>query len=614
MDKPGLDELLALELATSKVWEPAHSNFAEDEKYYELEFANELNIPVEFKASGFVLPTARDHIDSFADHIDIANARVKVNKLSTSDIDADRAEMMRKWYTGIIYRTNVESDISPWRVGAKHFPLYGMVVWKTVWDADRWPDKPKQKIDESENDYALRIDEWRNQTHESLPIVIQAVCPHNILLDPSYGGRRFIFEKHPMVVYDITKRWPKWGNPSNKKLEQEAEYIIYWDKNYRCEWIDKEPLLKGGVVKHNYGFIPYVVIDAGLGNISSDGKLEKRYVGLLRYARELLVAESRSFSLNDVVLSRGAMPWGYITGANAAQVTEISQKFGTWNPLPEGVELKEMSPQVPADALRTHMFIISDFLAAHSAPRSTRGLSETGVRSGVDRREIASTAGLRFAYSTEAFKNGTAKVLSNCARIYKNIVPGDIRVWSHTPTDEFDVVIDKKLMKEPFNCFVEFAPFSEEDEYRRHDDLERLHKTGITTKRWTRQQMSNVDALAMEEEEEVEKLMNSPIIQGIFDQYAAQKLTEALAKRQQAEAMKGGEPFMMSGAEPPELPGQLPPGQSPIYGEGTRTMGDMTQNIRPVPTAAEQAQQALAGMRSKTPVNPMQGFGGGGTQ
>ena len=612
MDKPGLEELLELEAATSKFWQPAHQKFEEDEEYYELNFVDKLNIPEEFKASGVVLPTGRDHVDSFADHVDIANARVKVNKLSTTDIDAESAEMMRKFYTGLIYRTNVESDISPWRVAAKHYPIYGMAVFKTVWDADRWPDKPKQKSSESDEDYNLRLDEWRYQTHESLPIVIQAVNPLNFFGDPSYGGRRYVFEKHPMLIYDIRKKWPKWGNPENKGLDKESEYISYWDNAYRCEWIDKEPLLKGGVVKHNYGLYPYVVIDAGLGNISSDGKLEKRYVGLLRYVKDLLVAESRSFSLNDVVLSRGAMPWYLAEGANAALLTEIVQRFGVVNPLPDGVTLKEMAPQVPPDALRTHMFIISDYLSAHSAPRSTRGLSETGVRSGVDRREIAATAGLRFAYSTEAFKNGTAKVLSNCARIYKNIVPGDIRVWSHTPTDEFDMVIDKNKMKEPFTCFVEFAPYSEEDEYRRHDDLERLYKTGITTKRWTRQQMSNVDALAMEEEDEVEKLANDPIIQGIFSQYAAQKLTEALAKRQQAEALKGGEPLA-----PPPPPGAETMGAPPPPGAGAMPGppgGNMTQNIRPVPTSAEQAQQALAGMRSKTSVNPIQGFMGGGTQ
>ena len=166
MGKPSLEELLALEQTTSKYWADVHSRFEDDERYYELEFAQELKLPVEFSASGFILPTARDHIDSYADHIDIANARVKVNKLSTSDIDDDRAEMMRKFYTGLIYRTNVESDISPWRVGAKYYPLYGMVVWKTVWDADRWPDKPRQKIGEQDTDYAIRVDEWRNKTHE----------------------------------------------------------------------------------------------------------------------------------------------------------------------------------------------------------------------------------------------------------------------------------------------------------------------------------------------------------------------------------------------------------------------------------------------------------------
>ena len=583
--------------------------FNNDETYYELDFKDKLEIPIEFADEGVVLPTARDMVDTFVDHIDISNARVSVNKKGTSQLAIDEAEMMRKIYLGLIHRTNVESDISPWRVAAKHYALHGLGVFKTVWDADRWPDKPKQGEGENEDDYANRVDEWRAETHESLPIVIQAINPGCIMPDPSYGGRQFVIEKQSRLCFDVSRRWPHWGNPKNKKLSEEVTLISYWDNTYRCDLIDGEPILKvkGGIVKHKYGFIPYVLIDSGLGNLSTDGDASKRYVGILRYMFDLLVAESRDFSISDIVLKKAGFPYLVISGKNAGLVTEISQKYGVANKLPEGVTVEEVVSKVPPDALAQHLYRTSDYIAAHAAPRSVRGLGETGVRSGADRRLVIAEASSRYQYSTDAFRNGTAKVLTNCARIIKNVIPDSFNVWAKTPTDEFDIEIDKKKMREPFTCYVEFAPISEEDEYRRHDDLERMAASGIVTRRWARTQMSNVDPLAMERDEEREKLMNDPMLQQLVSQYAAGKLAAEIAKRGGAEALAAQPPT----SQIPMTP--LMPTQSMPAAEAGRGLVPPIPQVAPL-GSAEDIQNQLAALRSKKSMKPMQGIGGGGSR
>ncbi len=582
--------------------------FKQDETYYELKFADKMDLPTEFASEGIVLPTARDMVDTFVDHIDIANARVFVNRKGTSNESADEQEMMRKFYLGLINRTNVESDISPWRVAAKHYALHGLAVFKTVWDADRWIDKPEQADGESETDYAERIEEWQSQTHQSIPIIIQAINPNCIMPDPSYGGRQFVIEEQSRICFDASKRWPNWSNPKSKKLDQQVTYISYWDDTYRCDMIDGEPILKvkGGVVKHKYGFIPYILIDSGLGNMAADGEPEKRYVGILRYMFDLLVAESRDFSISDIVLKKAGFPYLIISGKNAALVTEISQKYGVANRLPEGVTVEEIVSKVPPEALAQHLYRTSDYISAHAAPRSVRGLSETGVRSGADRRLVLSEAAARYQYSTEAFKNGTAKVLTNCARLMKNVVPGNVRVWAKTPTDNFDVEIDKKKMKEPFTCYVEFAPISEEDEYRRHDDLERLAASGIVTPQWARTQMSNVDPQAMEIEVEKEKLKNDPNIQSIVAQYVGGRLAQAISQRSAAEGLAAG------------LPPAIPPMGQP-QGVMPQQSGIPRQMTPPIPEraqtgSAEELQKQLASLRSNKSIKPQQGIGGGGNR
>jgi hypothetical protein len=454
------------------------------------------------------------------------------------------------------------------------------------------------KDGESEDSYASRIDTWRDETHLSLPIVIQAINPSCILPDPSYGGRQFVFEVQERTAFDVSNRWPHWTNPKEKKLTDKVKYVQYWDNKFRCDLIDGETILKipGGVVEHNYGFIPYVLIDTGLGNISSDADPRKRYVGILRYIQGLLIAESRDFSISDCVLKKTAWPWGVLEDDGsglAGTVGKIDQSFGSYTPLPRGVKIKEMTPQVPPDALNQHMYRTSSYITAHAAPNSVRGLPEQGVRSGADRRLMIAEAASRYQYATEAFKNGTAKVLMNCARLMKNVIPGNFNVWARTPTDEFDIEIDKAKMKEPFTCYVEFAPISEEDEYRRHDSLERLVASGIVTRPWARTQMSNVDPIAMEKGEERERIKNDPMLQQSISQYIAGKMAEALSKRSAAESISNPPPPVQGVAQPIEAGRRMVP---PI------------PNIAPL-GSAQNLQNDMANMRSKTPMSPTQGRG-----
>ena len=609
--KPTVEDILAITDRCEDFYRERNRQFAEDERFYELEFAADLQLPDEFATMGIVLPTGRDMVDAYTNHVDLNDARVFVNRKGTYKASDEHNEKLRKFYHGLIYMTNVMSSISPWRVGGKHHGAHGLAVFKDVWDADRWAGKPDRKQDESENNYAARIDEWRATSHNSLPIVIQAVNPYNIYPDPAFGGELYVIEKHERLVYDAVRIWPRWGNTDGKKATDTCTFISYWDKNWRCDIVDGEPVLKvkGGVAPHNYGFVPYVLIDAGLGNVGINALPEQRYVGILRYIKNLLISESRDYSIADIILSKTAWPWGYIKGADKNLVTSIKPRFGTYLPLPDGVEIKEMYPQVPPDALQQHMAISAGYIAAHAAPRVSQGLSESGVRSSADRRLVLGEAALRYQYSSEAFAFGTARVMMNCARIFKDVLPGDVNVWAKTPTDEFDIELSPKDIKEPFTCYIEFAPFSEEDEYRRHDDLERLVQTGLVTPKWARTQMSNVDAVAMDIEEEIQRLRMDPQLQAVTAQIAFQMMQAAIAKR--GMAMEVNNP---AAAQPgaPQQPGRQPapqPGQPAPAGQ----MAPPTPNMPP-PGSAGQMQNALANLRSQTPVHPMQGHGGGGAQ
>lgn len=590
MAKPEVGDILELDSQLeSDIYGGISSLFRKDQRYYELDFLSELGLPTEFAADGIVLPTARDIVDVATDHTDISNARVSVNRKGITNVADEEAEMLRKFYLGVIYKTNTESPISPWRVGAKHYWLHGVTFFKTLWDADRWPNKPIQRSGESDKDFEKRITEWQGETSPKMPIVVQAVNPWNVRPDPDHISREFYIEKHEKTVFNMKRRYPKWSNPEGKQIGQDVVWTEYWDKDYKCFLADGEPVLpRGGVVKHNYGFLPYVEIDSGLGNQSLDSDIEMKWVGLLRYMFDILKSQSRNYSVSDVINMKGAWPWYGARddqeGAKVKKLRKLDVSYGAVNDL-TGIELEKMSPDQPADALIRHLALSDDIISSHSAPRSLRGLGETGVRSGSDRRLILAEAGMRYTYSKDAFKYGTAKVLTNCAKLYKNVIPSDIRLWnwSQAAADEFDEIIKRDKMKEPFTCYVEFAPISEEDEYRRLDSLERQVQTGLLTKHTARRQMTNIDPIA-EDKQEKKDLIEQALIP-VIAEYAKQKAGLQLQAKMAAQAP--------------------PPSQGP--------QGGLTTQSPPavMPGSAQDLQRQIASQQ-RPPINVGQGVGGGG--
>lgn len=528
-----MDEIKEIMGKIEPIYSNLHELFAKEEAFYECDIKGYLKMPKQFEADRVILPTGRDTVDTAVDHTDIANARVFVNKKGTSAQSEESAEMMRKIALGIIHRTNVESSIAPGRQSAKHFWLHGLGVLKILWDADRWMDKPAQKEGENENDYAERLDAWRAFSHYALPIHIQAVNPAAIFPDPATGGGLYIIEKHKKLMFDARTQFPLWSNPLGKDVGDYVEYATYYDKTFRCDLLDGEPILKvrGGVAPHKYGFIPYTLIESGLGNLSIEAQPEMRYVGLLRYMLDLLVSESLNYTLTDILMKRETMKGGYITGSDSGTVGEIKQEYGTYFDLGQkDVEFHDWGTKLAPQEVYAHLATTSNYISAHGTPRSLMGMGESGVRSGADRRIVIAEAASKFNYSKDAFANGWANVLSKCMLLIKNVIPGNFNVWAKTPTDEIDVEVNKSALKEPFTFYVEFAPISEEDEYRRQDSLVKLWNggNGLVTKDWARKQMSNVDAKAMARAEMKENLRNSPTFLQIKDQVLAAKYQEAL--------------------------------------------------------------------------------------
>ncbi len=610
-DKPTIDGILKQFEFCKKYYSTLRTKYEEDEEFYNLAFKDRLNIPGEFAKDIVVLPTARDVVDTGVNHTNVNNARVFTNRKGTSDVSKESAEMLRKLGMGIIHGINVEARIAPAHVGAKHYWKHGLAVFKTMWDADRWIDKPKQD-GQSKEDYAKKMDEWRGSQHLSLPIVIKAIHPYHIMPDPYTGGDYYVIEWHKRKLFDVLKIWPHFKNESKREPDDMVETFSYWTDKYRAEFVvtslegesiagDTMLKIPGGVVAHKYGFNPYTLIENGLGDEDTKNKPEKRYVGLLRYMNDLLVSESMNYTLNNILMAKETMKGGYITGVDAEALGEIKQEYGKYWPVGDkDVEFHDWESKIPSEASYRQLATTHDYISGHAAPRSARGLSEVGVRSGADRRLIIAEASAIYQYATPAFQNGWAQILSKCAMLVKNVIPGDFEIWTRTPADEFDVVVKKDLIKEPFNYYVEFAPISEEDEYRRQDSLLKMWNggQGITTQEWTWGQMSNVDPERMRKQQEKENLRRMPSYNAIKDQTLAMLYQQALQQvglqGQVAQPQTGQGTQTAQGQRPlvPGIPDRAPLGSA-------QDLDNQLQNL---------VQQNSSGIQGG------QGVGGGGNR
>ena len=573
-DKPTKASILEQFEFCKKYYSKLRTAYEKDEEFYNLDFKNRLNIPGEFRKDRVILPTARDVVDTGVNHTNINNARVFTNKKGSSEIRNKSSEMLRKLGLGIIHGINVESRIAPAHVGAKHYWKHGLAVFKTIWDADRWVDKPQNVSPE-------KMDEWRAGQHLSLPIVIKAINPYHIMPDPYTGGDYYVIEWYKRKLYDVKRIWPHFKDKKGRKPDDMIEVFSFWTDKWRAEVVltsdGDEPIagefmlrLPGGVVAHKYGFNPYTLIESGLGDEDTKNKPENRYVGLLRYMYDLLVSESANYTLNDILMKKETMKGGWITGADASTISEVKQEYGKYWPVGDkDVEFHDWESKIPPEASYRQLATTTDYISGHAAPRSARGLSETGVRSGADRRLVIAEASAIYQYATPAFQNGWSQILSKCAMLVKNVIPGDFKIWTKTPTDEFDVVVKKDLIKEPFNYYVEFAPISEEDEYRRQDSLLKMWNggQGITTQEWTWNQMSNVDPERMRRSQEKERLRAMPSYNQIKDQTMAMMYQQAL----QAQGLQGqpvqeqpGTPQTTDGQRPlvPGIPNRAAPGSA----------------------------------------------------
>ena len=513
--KPTLEEILELKKYVEKYYQEAHQEWDRDQEYIDRMFA--ADVPKDMKT--IYPPTATIVLDTAREHVPTDNPRIFVPKANDGDEAQGHKEKLRKFHRGLIYRNVAELSISPLDIAVQHLFQYNMGVLKLVYDPF--------KGDEDSEVYEI-------QKRSALPIKLRAVNPRTFFPDPS-DNPKYVFEIYERDAIEVAAKYPH----LNLKLDEEndprkkVKWAEYHDENYRCFLVDDEPVLKTKVEKHGFGFLNYNWGFAGFGVETPDDNFSKRTQGILRPLRSMFEEEAYLWSVNHEINKSIAWPTTYVMGQN---LPHIEKKPGKIITLPEGTKIDRDTPGTQAEGVMTELQMVRNEIFDKTAPRSVRGLPESGVRSGYDRSLLVMEARLRYGSVNTALSKILAQFLCNAARLVELRIPDGITVWGREPDrGEFEEVIKPSDIKGHYVCYVEFAPAEVEDEYRKANTGTMLHDRGVISKTRTREKYAGI---IDPEEEEVQVLTDR-----LTDQMlplAAQLVQGELAKEIMARQVKEG--------------------------------------------------------------------------
>lgn len=454
-----------------------------DERFYNLDIREELRLPDKFIKDAVVLPTTREVVQAAINHVNPVFRRVNVPRRAATPAATSQAQKLKKFYVALLNWLERQPATSPYRDANTFLNVYGKAEFKILWDVSKRPDKPKREQFDDDEEYEEALNDWQTSVNENLPFTLLVPHPRQIMLDPWNDPPEWGIEVGEQRVGRLKALYPNWQNDNNKKLSDIVEVIEYWDRKARAVVVDRQPALKtrdgSGVVRHKWRIHPYVGGASGIGYDDSDHNPQNRYVGLLRYIRDIILSESRSYSIFDIVLKSEAWPVRVSKGERANEMPSIKMDdYGTVQPMPPGVDVETLSHQLPPDALIQHMGIANGVISSSTAPRVVRGLSQTGMRSGFDRQLAMGEARLQYDPIARAMEKMLTDLCIKAGMLVEYMGKGPISIAPGADDDEF-VSISPSDFKNHHSVKVEVNVLEPEDEIRRNTDAAQMVASGL---------------------------------------------------------------------------------------------------------------------------------------
>ncbi len=477
-----LEDLKKLHIDMKSFYSDLIPQMERDEDYYDLDFKDLLNLPKQFKKDAVVLPTAREVVDTATDHITPTHRRITVPRRVANASGTEQARKLKRFYESLLTYLERQPTSSPYRAAVKSLGIYGLGIMKLTFDQRKWPGEPERRQFDSDEEFQEARTEWREARSLLMPFTLRVLNPVEVLFDPFHDPAEWVIETTHKHVSQIKSDYPNWPNANSRGNLEKLDVIEFWDDKERAVMVDGQSALKSkdgtGILHHKWGVHPYIIGDSGLGVDDSEHDPAKRYVGILRYIRGILLAESRSFSIADIVLKAGAWPVRIAEGERANEMPNIKLEYGMIHPMPPGVKVTDLTPQLPPAMVFNFLGLTNSIISSATAPRVTRGLQQPGIKSGFDRQLALGEARLRYGPLSNAVERMLTMLCVKAGILMSNVVKGSVSLVSGTTQDEF-VSISGKDFRGHHAVDVKVNIMEPEDEIRKHQDAASMVTAGL---------------------------------------------------------------------------------------------------------------------------------------
>lgn len=504
----------------------------DDERYYDLDIAHLLQLPKKFRREAVVLPTARDVIEAAADHVTPQFRLVRVPRKTLDDRGTEQARKLQRFYESLLNYLERQAVTSMYRDQVKNTALYGIGVGKFLFDQSAVLVEPQRSAFGDDAAYKEAREDWNQARIDVMPFALQIVNPAEILFDVWHDTPQWVLQVSKRYVGEIQKAYPSWTNTKERQLSDQVDVYEYWDAEFRAVLVDDSPALGTdngtGVLRHGWGDHPYIIVASGFGIDDSEHRPEKKFVGMLRYIKDVIRSESRNYSIADIVMKAGAWPIRVAEGERANEMPTIKMEYGQIHPLPPGVKVTDLTPQLPEQMVFQFLQLANNIISSSAAPRVVRGLGQPGLTSGFDRQLALGEARLRYgplAFASEQFLTAMCRK----AAIYmRNVVPGSVPIAGATTQDDF-VEVSGKDFRGNHAVSVKVNVLEPEDEVRKHQDVAAMVAAGLMSPQ------KGIEKVSPDENPETElgrilgaRLLFSPEVMALIGQIAVQKVGSRL--------------------------------------------------------------------------------------
>ena len=284
MKTPTTDELLGIiESAKNKIFSQMMSDFNEKRSFYNSKFSFKYPLI----ATPHRPPTATTKIDKGSEQMITDRPQINFEASDTSEKAEQQRDNLQRFGEFCFREWELQNDMPPLRECGKNLCLYGAMCLKLM--------------------YARSLD---------FPLVLRAIDPMTM-----FPLGNIQIQSHKRLAIEIEEDVERFNEGKKSKIAvwerkgglfEPLEWTEVWHNDWRCFFVEKEPLFKQGVQPNVYGFKPYSYRYSGWGKSSPDGKPEEKAVGIIDKAMGSLRAQAMlqtafEFNLMKDVYGRYAM-------------------------------------------------------------------------------------------------------------------------------------------------------------------------------------------------------------------------------------------------------------------------------------------------------------------